>query len=398
MKIVEFMLYLYLLLRPYYIFKSGSIQISDYFVVIAFIFYLLANSKNKLKINKSTKENKHMLLFVLMTFVINSIYYIYYIKFKFILSSLYLLFDLLCVLMFSSCISNNSFIVTINKIFKVNLIIQVLLYFMNFGKFYDNTRYMATFNDPNQFAYYILLSFGYIYITDNIMNNNKHQLLFFILSFYLIYLSASTGMMLALVVFILLKILNNIKNISSFIKSNRNKIIITLLFILPLLLCCTIIINNSSIMSKINIFENSSIMTRIANKLNRTSFNNDDKTMNIWQERGYDKLLLYPQYLLYGSGEGEYTRFNKSAHTNEIHATLPSILFYYGTIPFLLILIWFYKKLKSIPFDVRLLYIALLIESFTLLNQRQALFWCIFLLGKVNQNRLDNRVKNNENN
>ena len=123
------------------------------------------------------------------------------------------------------------------------------------------------------------------------------------------------------------------------------------------------------------------MFSRVTDKFNRiSSKNTNDHLWSVWQERGYDKLWIYPQYMLYGSGEGEYDRFILSAHSNEIHATLPSILFYYGIIPFLIILKWFYKKLKRVPFNLLIVYLALLMESFTLLNQRQALFWTIFMM------------------
>ena len=94
---------------------------------------------------------------------------------------------------------------------------------------------------------------------------------------------------------------------------------------------------------------------------------------------GFCICIFYPQYILYGSGEGEYTRFTKTYHQDEIHATLPSILFYYGIIPTLILLSWVYSKIKKASIKTLIPLISIFMESFTLLNQRQVLFWILIL-------------------
>ena len=99
-------------------------------------------------------------------------------------------------------------------------------------------------------------------------------------------------------------------------------------------------------------------------------------------------LNFYPYYCLFGAGEGYYERFTKSAHLSEIHATLPSILFYYGLFPFIILLCWLINKYKRFNFKTKIPLLSMLIESFFLLNQRQTLFWIFFLLED------DNNLKN----
>jgi hypothetical protein len=49
--------------------------------------------------------------------------------------------------------------------------------------------------------------------------------------------------------------------------------------------------------------------------------------------RGYDRIWLYPQYLVLGAGEGDYKRFALSkAAGNEIHSTFGTVLYCYGII------------------------------------------------------------------
>jgi len=51
--------------------------------------------------------------------------------------------------------------------------------------------------------------------------------------------------------------------------------------------------------------------------------------------RGYDRLWRYPEYLLFGAGEGEYERF-AGLQAVEIHSSVVNILFSYGLVGFLL--------------------------------------------------------------
>ncbi|MBR4672261.1 MAG: hypothetical protein IKO78_03575 [Bacilli bacterium] len=103
---------------------------------------------------------------------------------------------------------------------------------------------------------------------------------------------------------------------------------------------------------------------------------------NILQERGLDHLYIYPQYMLYGAGEGNYARFELVSHECEIHSTLPAILFYYGIVPFLLIACWIYKRTYKLNKHYMPVYLAIIFESFTLLNYRQSLFWVVFVFSE----------------
>lgn len=64
-----------------------------------------------------------------------------------------------------------------------------------------------------------------------------------------------------------------------------------------------------------------------------------------WQIRGYDRITLYPEYILYGAGEMANKRFVKSYQQLEMHSAFGTILFSYGIIgfSFLKILISNYK-------------------------------------------------------
>jgi len=392
MRFVYIFTYLYLLLRPYYLFKSGSLQISDFFLIGAF-FLLLLISKRKKNISNIIKENKHFMFFVAFVFVINLIYFLIYSDQKFLLSTLYIIFNMLSIIVFSCCMKEEKFLVNTKKIFQINMVLQLIFNFFNIGRMYGTIRYMGTFNDPNQFGYYILLSFMFIYLI-NMKLNDKHKklqnILFFIIGLYLIIQSASTGMLLGYFSFLLFLMIFNIKNIFQYIYKNFKKIF--LIFIFGGLLSFSIFFTNIP-----NILLKSDtdlvIIDRIIAKFDK--MDNDTEGTNapgLLEERGYDRILKHPYVIFYGSGEGVYGRY-ESYHDDEIHATLPSILFYYGIIPTLFIIIWMKKKIKGIPLSALAVYFAIIIESFTLLNQRQVLFWILFVLADFLKLQKENKEK-----
>ncbi len=55
------------------------------------------------------------------------------------------------------------------------------------------------------------------------------------------------------------------------------------------------------------------------------------------EERGYDRIWQYPEYLLTGAGEGAYARFSPAGEApREIHSSLGTVVFGYGVIGVLL--------------------------------------------------------------
>jgi hypothetical protein len=48
--------------------------------------------------------------------------------------------------------------------------------------------------------------------------------------------------------------------------------------------------------------------------------------------RGYDRILNYPEHLLFGAGEGAYERFRSELYASEIHSGPGTLLFCYGLV------------------------------------------------------------------
>ena len=66
------------------------------------------------------------------------------------------------------------------------------------------------------------------------------------------------------------------------------------------------------------------------------------------EERGYDRIWIYPQYLVTGAGEGEYQRFVRPGEAiRELHSSFGSVLFGYGVIGVVLMGLFFGRVLKG---------------------------------------------------
>ena len=244
------------------------------------------------------------------------------------------------------------------------------------------SRYMGTFNDPNQFGYYILLTICYLAVLKN-KTGLKNYFLYLLVGFFLILVSGSTGMLLGIAILFSISAFSFIKRCNQIIVRHKNKLVLLSIVCIVIVMFFCILTTKETKLNIIKSVTNSSIVERLVEKTNRTS-NVENGGMSIWQERGYDKLIIYPYYCLFGAGEGYYERFTESAHLSEIHATLPSILFYYGLFPFVFLLSWLINKYKRFNFKNKIPLLSMLIESFFLLNQRQTLFWIFFLLEDEN--------------
>ena len=386
MYIHHYLFLAFLLLKPFYFFPSGGIQISDLFFIASFILYLLIVKKgDKITIDKA---DKWLLYFVTLVFGINLIYFLMYGKFGFMISSIYYMYNFLIVVVFRIYADDEGFLMILEKVCKLNIIIQVLIYVLKFGRFYSENRYMGTFNDPNQMAFFIFMSLITAFTISEIRNAKLH-IAYHIMAVGLIFLTSSTGMFLGIAVFYTVQVLMKVAKVI-----NHDYNVKVLLFIIASLIMGLLF--SAKIDDYITTFSQSSIIVRVEQKLDKSSDNNGGST-NI-QERGIDKLILYPEKTIFGAGEGYYARFDKAYTDLEVHSTALSIFFYYGIVPTMLFLIWCYKNIRILSVSNVAVILALFVESLTLLNQRQPLFWMIFVILNIlaNKKMADNQALSSE--
>lgn len=92
--------------------------------------------------------------------------------------------------------------------------------------------------------------------------------------------------------------------------------------------------------------------------------------------RGLFSFLDYPQYLIFGAGQGAHGLYNPTG--NEIHSTWLGILFYYGIIGISLFLIFLYQIFKKLSLSNKMILLGPMLYGFTTYSARTIIFW--FLL------------------
>lgn len=385
MKYAKILFLIFLVLKPFYIFDSGGIQFADIFLILsAFIALpLLFLNRNKNGLMKEIfYENKLFILFTALATLVNLYYFSTLGKVSFVLSPLYLVFNLIAVMLFSYLGKSRQFLAKISIILEIHLMLQAVIFFLGVGRMYDDVRYMGIMNDPNQFGFFVFIAFLYIYVIHRSLNINSLRTgLSLALTVFLVFLSGSTGMVLGLGVFVAAILCYKLLQIGHtryvVIQKTMYALAIFVVTFMLIIIPAGLLVGGESVEKMMS---NQVLVERVSNKVSSGGTTND---LTFWEDRGYDKLYFYPQYAIFGAGQGEYYRFSKAATDIEIHATLPEVLFVYGIVPCCILLLWMYQRTKRAPMYAKIALLALLVESFTLLNQRQALFWMFIVLTGV---------------
>ena len=245
------LMYMYFLLKPFYIMQSGGMQISDMFLAGAFICFLVYRFQTKnFKINKS---NKVFIIFALWACVVNGVYFLIHRHFDFIKSSLWYIFIAMFLLIVTECYQRKDVLKKIYNIMNINIIVQFAIWAFQIGKKYGTIRYMGSFNDPNQYGFFIFMTILFLYTIEEILNL-KPAYISYIIGLFLIYLSASTGSFIGVAIFLGLLVLINIKNIKKInfgfvkkialkVKENRVPVTITSTFLICFIFTSSLFIN-----------------------------------------------------------------------------------------------------------------------------------------------------------
>ncbi|WP_299390932.1 hypothetical protein [uncultured Gelidibacter sp.] len=110
-------------------------------------------------------------------------------------------------------------------------------------------------------------------------------------------------------------------------------------------------------------------------------------------ERGFDRIIRFPQYLVFGAGEGFDSRFNANL---ELHSTFLNLIFSYGIIGF-----YFYmRSIATLLFnsyrDIIILFLILSIFANVHMTLRIPLFWIslgvLFYAKRIKNNPIEPEI------
>ncbi len=347
---------IYFLLKPFYLFNSGTLQPGDFFLLLSFAL-LVYERKSGLK-----NDDYVFGVFLICIIIINFIYFHIYHASEFIKSCLYYVFNYIVILCFRHFMYNKKWLGALGIVCKMNLLVQLGIFLLHKGSYWEGTyRYMGTYTDPNQLGFAVISTLSILFLL-----RDKWKYLFVLVAAILIVQTSSGGMLIALCILVSLDGLIMLKK-----AMDNGGISYTLIFL-------TILGTGAIILLiMLDIIHIDWDHFRISDKLsgNKSALQSfiDDRALNVAQE--------HPEYFLFGYGEG--FSFPRYGHSEEMHSTWISLCYYYGVLPFCILLAWIYTNVRNIKLYMIPVYCAVFLEAFTLVNHRQASFWMIILLANV---------------
>ncbi len=366
---------IYWVVKSFYTKDSGGLQIGDYIFALSFVAFFVETVMVK-GVGVVCEKDKELLTFVFCVLMINLIYSVLLSDSEFLLPILYFIFNFCIVVEFRSLAKNKNFLKWFFIATFICIAMQLFVFIIGAGEWYagkkDLGRYMGTFNDPNQLAFFVMSRFFILYVMFNHIQKKTKMIklitfIAFVMTFVLVVESASTGMLLGLTVFAVVWLVTK-----CFISRN---VVLNVFVLLAFVLLVFIITGGDRL---IFTGSNNFISTRLEEKLFKLSSDG-----GFIKDRNLGAFFAKPYYILFGAGEGGWGRFIDVASLGELHSSVLGLLFYYGIIPFIILIIWVVKNLRNAKKMDFCVYIAILVEMFTLINHRQASLWILFILPSI---------------
>ena len=289
--------------------------------------------------------------------------------FAILLSSVFYFYSFLMVLFLINKLKDKSFLNLTFKAIAIALIVQTLLWpFVQS----EGVRNQMFFNNPNQLGLWALCLLIILSVITRIQKTKAiYAIPLLLLCSLFIIISASRAALAGCIIFWMFYIIKSPKHIFIFITIS----IISFLFIS----------NNFDL--KLNNFT--------ALEYNFERLKSDDLSGDrSFGGRGYDRIANFPQYLLFGAGEGPSERFNEDI---ELHSVFANIFFSYGIIGMALFISAFASFTKNISKEVIVLALALALFGAVHMSLRVPLFWItslfIIYLHEFKSKNLDSFLK-----
>ena len=361
-KLLIFLVGVYILICPFYVFESGVPQPAHYVLAIAFVVMMFSGGfKSIIK----EKIVLYLLFFVAVTFVVNLVYYVTNYgnnrAYIFLLHIAYYIFNCLFFILFLGVIKQGSSehnIDTIILFCLISLVIQLILAVLGINKM---TQYIVTgrsvlyFNNPNQLAYFVLLVLSLFTIFPSKFRKNTFIVLLVILAAVALALIASSRIVLFGVIILALLLVYQL--------GIKFKLKYWAIISLVGLIVGSFIYKTDFIQKRITLIE-------IRNH------RQDTTGVSELEIRGYDRIWLHPKNLVYGAGEGNYERF-LSHQKGELHSGLGTVFFSYGIVGLLVFALFFYKLIAPNLFYNLLLLSPILLYNLAHQGFRTPLFWAV---------------------
>jgi hypothetical protein len=347
---------IYLLSTPFYIFPPGIPQPSDGFIAVL-ILLLMTGYAMRIPLHRDLYLVGA--IFLVYVALVNWYWWTQYRDLRFLLSSLYYPFNFM-VFVFTVTLLYK-FRGAASRVTLVSLVLTtgvVLVYaLVNFG----GVRQQATFNNPNQFGYWTLLAMGCFLVAKGEQRLRLVDLTFIGPVSYLAALSLSKAVIGSITIML----------VASAIGQGMERKLKVAAIAIVLVVSPIIVLETGAVGEFLSQGTAGAVIARMEN----IGGQRDDSLAG----RGYDRIWLYPEYLIFGAGEGAYDRFDRSqAAGQEIHSSVGTMFFCYGILGSALFCVVLYVVLRQARWRDIVYFSTVSLYGFTHQGLRTTTLW-VFL-------------------
>lgn len=357
-------LFLACLLWPFYFFESGTPQV---FVIFLLLFCIVVIGSKRIYLwqLQQLKNFTYLLVgFLLYTLLVNGYHAISSDSLKPLVYSTYFLLSFGVAITFSACLLIKPEILHALYLgIAASLALQAALLLPDYTELC--TRQKLFFNNPNQLAFYSLLSLSLlIYLYSKL---KKNAVLFGVAVFSSMILTLSThsrGAVLSSVLLILLQ----------FVFGDR--LVKKLLAIIVTILMIAFLAANGLNLSIVQC-KSSTALEKSVGRLSSLTRGVEARV----KKRGYDRIIDYPEYLIFGAGEGGARNFARPGEKKiELHSFLGTLVFSYGVVGFCFAAVLLYLLVRQGGAEVVLYLLPLMAYSMVHNTLRQPFLWLFIAL------------------
>lgn len=348
---------IFILAFPFYFFSAGSAQPADIYIAALIVLYALGgNLKYDRQFRTIIKKFGWLVAYICVVNIILAIVRIGYAHDKglpwYIVNAFYVynfIIFIFCISLFGKY--GVKFLYTTVYAIVLSAIMQVVLSPIGHK---EGSRAILFFTNPNQLGYYAVSALTVVLALERVIKI-KRSIIFlsFILFFYFSMICLSKAALGSMVILLAVYMLTNkILSLESILKIG---IVVAGLFI-------TLMYTNFG----------STFITALNDR-----FENSVKPDEVseWQYRGYDRITNHPEYLVLGSGEGAYNRFDTYIDDHEIHSSIGTIIFAYGIPGTILFFSFIFSLLKGLPKNYIAYMMPLIAYGVTHMGLRFTIFW-----------------------
>jgi hypothetical protein len=354
-----YILFGYLVLSIFYVFRSGMPQPADFLMVLG-IGCAGIGFMTQMR-SKFPGVYVSAVLFGVFTLVINLVHYKFLPDKTFLLSSLYYLYNV-TIFMFVSHLMIK-YPEVFRKYLYYGVVVSIFVEFFLVIAFGAGGRETGSFNNPNQFSYWALLSTCLLLMARYPKKLEVLDYLLLLLLGYMIIIGLSKSAFISFCFIMLFGVMSRMLSPA-------------LRYILVFAGLVVLIFGVFSVTVLQDNINQVAVLANMSERIGDIGKQSDDSL----EGRGYYRIIQHPEYLFFGAGEGGYGRFITQGfpYALEMHSGLGTMLFSYGIFGFLLFSWFMFSIFRSLPVMFWVLLASIMFYGLTHQNMRFSHTWVFF--------------------